>query len=295
MTDLPAAPARRRPTTFHRMLAEVLGTGLLVFFGCGAVHAAVLTGAQSGLWQVAIVWGLAIMLAIQTVGAVSGAHLNPAMTLALAVHGRHAWRLVGPYWLGQFAGAFAAAALLFALFGGFLEAKERAKGVTRGEPGSIVTAMCYGEFFPNPGPIAAAAGPYDPAAHAELRQTVSHAAAWTAEFVGTLLLALIVFALTDETNPGAPPRGFVAACIGLTVAILISVIAPLTQAGFNPARDLGPRLFAAWAGWGSVSWPGWREPWWLTVYILAPMAGAVCGGLLYDRVVRPARAGGASA
>ena len=69
----------------RQVVAEVFGTFLLIFFGCGAVHAAVLTGAQSGLWQVAIVWGVAIMLAIYSVGGISGAHINPAMTLAFAL------------------------------------------------------------------------------------------------------------------------------------------------------------------------------------------------------------------
>src|SRR5262245_48900291 len=99
-----------------RCVAEVLGTFILVFFGCGAVHAAVLTGAQSGLWQVAIVWGVAIMVAVYVVGAVSGSHINPAITVALAVWGRFSWRDVLPYVASQVAGAFVAAATLFAFF-----------------------------------------------------------------------------------------------------------------------------------------------------------------------------------
>ncbi|MEY4189340.1 MAG: Glycerol uptake facilitator protein, partial [Planctomycetota bacterium] len=68
-------------------LAELVGTFLLVFFGCGAVHAAVLMGAQSGLWQVAIVWGLVIAITVFALGRFSGAHLNPAVSIALAVWG----------------------------------------------------------------------------------------------------------------------------------------------------------------------------------------------------------------
>src|SRR5215475_2058293 len=84
-------------------MGEVLGTYLLILFGCGAVHSAVLTGAQSGLWQVAIVWGVAIMMACYTVGAVSGAHINPAITIALAAFGRFAWRHTPAYIVSQVA------------------------------------------------------------------------------------------------------------------------------------------------------------------------------------------------
>src|SRR5438132_12867472 len=94
-----------------RCLAEVLGTFLVVFFGCGAVHVAILTGALVGLWQVAIVWGVAIMLAIYVVGGISGAHINPAVTLALASWGRFRWANVLPYVIAQLIGAFLAAAV----------------------------------------------------------------------------------------------------------------------------------------------------------------------------------------
>src|ERR1700692_2841785 len=99
-----------------RCFAEAVGTFLLVFFGCGAVHVAVLTGALSGLWQVAVVWAVSIMLAIYVVGGVSGARIDPAITLSLAVWGRFSWRDVAPYIASQFAGAFVAAAVLFTLY-----------------------------------------------------------------------------------------------------------------------------------------------------------------------------------
>ncbi len=270
-----------------RCFAEALGTFLLVFFGCGSVHAAVLAGAQSGVWQVAIVWGVAIMIAIYTVGGISGAHINPAVSVALALWGRFSWKMVPAYVVSQVAGAFVAAALLFLFFGGFLEEKELAKGVVRGEPGSEITAMCYGEYFPNPGPIAGTDKGYDAAEHDLLNRRINEPLACAVEIVGTLILALAVFALTDGRNAAAPAGKLAPVFIGLTVAILISVLAPLTQACFNPARDFGPRLFAALAGWGRIALPG-RGTGFLTVYILAPIVGACLGGGLYTSLIAPA-------
>ena len=117
---------------------------------------------------------------------------------------------------------------------------------------------------------------------------VSPETAFLAETIGTLILALVVFALTDPRNAAAPLARLAPVFIGLTVAILISVIAPLTQACFNPARDLGPRLFASLAGWGNVAIPGPNGIHFITVYILAPSAGALAGGGLYQLVLKPA-------
>jgi glycerol uptake facilitator protein len=267
-----------------RCLAEALGTFLLIFFGCGAVHVAILTPALSGLWQVAIVWGLAIMLAVYVVGAISGAHINPALSVAFAVWGRLRWGDVPFYVLAQLAGAFAAAAVLFVLFGPFLAEKEKELRVERGQPGSEITAMCYGEYFPNPGRLAA--GPYSADEHERMSELVSEPAAFAAELLGTLLLALVVFTVTDVDNSVAPGKQLAPVFIGLTVSALIVVIAPLTQACFNPARDFGPRLFAALAGWGRIALPG-RGTGFLTVYILAPTLGAVLGGALHRLVLHP--------
>jgi glycerol uptake facilitator protein len=269
-----------------RCIAEALGTFLLVFFGCGAVHSAVAHGALRGLWQVAIVWGVAIMAAIYVVGGISGAHLNPAVTIALAVRKRFPGHEVLPYAGGQLVGAFLAAAVLFGLNDPFLKELERKHQVQRGQPGSEITAMCYGEYFPDPGPLMTE-NPYDPAHHARRDALVSEPTAFIAEVLGTLILALVVFAVTDVRNSGAPAARLAPVFIGLTVSILIVVIAPLTQACFNPARDFGPRLFAFFAGWDRIAIPG-RGTGFLTVYILAPITGAMLGGLLYDLVLRPA-------
>lgn len=274
------------PSLAKQCLAEGIGTWILVFFGCGAVHSAVLTGAQSGLWQVAIVWGIAIMLACYVVGGVSGAHINPAMTLAFAVWGRFDWKKVGPYIASQIAGAMIAALCLNVVFAGMLVAKEKEKEVKRGEPGSIVTATCYGEYFPNPGPLAAGDRPYSSEDHEKLSKKVPHAVAFFAELLGTAVLALVVFAVTDDTHPGGPAARFAPVFIGLTVSSLISVLAPLTQACFNPARDFGPRLFAYFAGWGEAAIPGYNGIGFLTVYIFAPIVGAILGAGVFQYGLR---------
>ena len=268
-----------------RCLGELLGTFLLVFFGCGAVHVAVLTESLNSLWQVAIVWAIAIMVAVYVVGGISGAHINPAITIALATWRRFRWVHVPAYVVSQLAGAMLAALVLFTLYEPFLTEKEKKEDVGRGRPGSEITAMCYGEFYPNPG-VADAAAAYKNEDRERLSALVPEVAAFSAEVLGTLVLALVVFAVTDERNLAAPTGRLAPVFIGLTVAVLIVVIAPLTQACFNPARDLGPRLLACLAGWGRIALPGLRPAGFLTVYIAAPVLGAIAGGGLYLGVLR---------
>lgn len=258
-------------------IGEFFGTFLLVFFGCGSVCAAVTTGAQVGVFQIAIVWGIGIATAIYLTGSLSSAHLNPAVTIASAVFSRFPARLVLPYAAVQLLGAFAAAALLYGLFAGSIRAYETKNGIERGERGSEATAMVFGEYFPNPG-----GKPLTPAA----RDTVSPVAGFAAEVTGTAILLLVIFCVTDDRN-GNRPQILTAATIGLTVTILISLLGPLTMACFNPARDLGPRLFSAIAGWRSVPFTT-NGLGWLTVYIVAPIIGGLLGGGIYRLFFRDA-------
>ena len=257
----------RAPLVPGWFVGEAVGTFLLVFFGCGSVATAVLTGAQVGIFQVAIVWGLGIATAIYVSGGLSGAHLNPAVTATFAVWTDFPRRRVLGYWVAQFVGALAASAVLYAIYAGTLEAFESAHGIVRGAPGSEASAMIFGEFFPNPGghPLTAAA-----------QLAVPEWRAFFIEALGTGILMLVILAVTAEKNP-ARPRGHVALAIGLTVTILISLLGPLTQAGFNPARDLAPRLFSALAGWQAVPFTT-NGRGWFTVYVLAPVVGAIASG-----------------
>lgn len=263
-------------------LGEALGTFLLVFFGCGSVAAAVLTGAQVGVFQVAIVWGIGIAVAIHVTAGLSGAHLNPAVTCALAAAGRFPGRDAAKYVAAQMLGALMAAMVLHALFAGALSAFEAEHGIVRGAAGSEASAMIFGEFFPNPGGAALTAAK---------RALVSPASAMLVEAAGTLVLVLVILAVSDARNDGRP-RELAPAMIGLTVTVLISLLAPLTQAGFNPARDLGPRLWSALAGWGAVPFTtnGWG---WLTVYVLGPLLGGQTAAWIYRLWLRPAYAAGA--
>jgi len=264
------------------MAGEFIGTLLLVFFGCGSVAAAVTTGSATGVFQVALVWGLGVATAVYLTGSLSGAHLNPAVSLALAVWSDFPKSRLLPYMLLQLAGAFSAAALLYLIFGPAIHVYEQTHGILRGAPGSEASAMVFGEYFPNPGGHALADTP----------QILPHANAFATEFIATGILVLVILGSTDSCN-NSRPQILTALIIGLTVTMLIILFGPLTMACLNPARDLGPRLFSAWAGWGSIPFTanGWG---WLTVYIIAPLLGGLAGGGLYRLVLAPGYAGARS-
>jgi glycerol uptake facilitator protein len=252
------------------LAGEFFGTFLLVFFGCGSVCAAVLTGAQVGVFQVAIVWGLGIATAIYLTGALSGAHLNPAVTVSMAVWSDFPKTRVIPYIVTQLAGAFTASVVLFFVFENALTTFEATNGIVRGAPGSEASAMIFGEYYPSPG-----GRPFT----TEFRKRMTTPRAFAAEVAGTAILLLVIFGATDEQNK-ARPQILTAATIGLTVTLLISLFGPLTMACFNPARDFAPRLFSSLAGWGRLPFEA-NGMGWLTVYIVAPLLGGILGGGIY--------------
>jgi glycerol uptake facilitator protein len=254
----------------REFIGEALGTFMLVLFGCGSVAVSVLFNAHQGLMQVALAWGIGVTLAIYLTRHLSCAHLNPAVSLAMAVSGRMPFRKMPVYIGAQFAGAILAGLTLYLLFASSIGAYENAHGIVRGSTESVKTAMMFGEYYPNPGASA----------------IVSLPLAIGAEAFGTFLLVLMIFALTEGCNVGRPDDALAPVFVGLTVTSIICLIAPLTQAGLNPARDLGPRLVAWLAGWGEAAFPD-RVGGFLHVYVLAPLLGGACASLFFVRVLEP--------
>ena len=191
------------------------------------------------------------------------------MSLAFAIirFKKFHWFRLGPYILSQFFGSLFAGLTVFIAYRGSINAFEDARNITRGEPGSQLSAMAFGEYFPNP-------AVFNPN---EFTGITSVFEAFLIETWGTFILVFVIFSVTHPSNAIiSNNKGLIPFVIGLTVAILISVYGPLTMAGLNPARDFGPRVIAAMAGWGTIAIPGPRNGFWL--YIIGPFIGGVLGG-----------------
>jgi len=243
--------------TSREMAAEFLGTFILIVFGAGVVAQVVLSGGQNGQYlSINIGWGLAVTMGVYVAGGVSGAHINPAVTLALAVHRGFPWNKVFGYVAAQFAGAIAASAVVFVTY---YEALGNFDGGLRQVTGQHATAAIWATYpqqylstFPG--------GLID-------------------QIVGTALLVALVFALTDNRNT-APAANLAPLLIGAVVLVIGMTFGYNSGYAINPARDLGPRLFTACAGWGTEVFRAGNHCWW--VPIVGPCIGGVIGGFVYD-------------
>jgi glycerol uptake facilitator protein len=252
-------------------IGETLGTFLIVLFGCGSVAVSVLFGAYQGIMQIALAWGLGVTLAIYLTRHLSCAHLNPAVSIAMAIGKRMSAKKLPVYLIAQFTGAFLAGLAVYLLFAPSITAYEGAHHIIRGTAESVQTAKMFGEYYAVPGSTA----------------VVSMPLAIGAEALGTFLLLLMIFALTEGCNVGRPNDALAPLFIGLTITSIICLIAPLTQAGLNPARDFGPRMVALLTGWGDASFPDQRGGFFL-VYIFGPILGGILAALFFMKVLEPA-------
>lgn len=249
---------------------ELIGTFLLVLFGCGSVAVSVLFDSHQGLFQIGMIWGIGVSLAIYVTRHLSCAHLNPAVTLAMVTSGRMIKKKMPVYILAQFTGALLAGFMIYLLFSTAISNFESSNHIMRGSYESIQTAKMFGEYYNHPGSDF----------------IISMPLAMMVEAFGTFLLVLLIFSLTEGCNLGRPHDNLTPIFIGLSVASIICLLAPLTQAGLNPARDLGPRLVALLFGWGQAAFPDNTGGFFL-VYILSPIIGGQAGGLLFTKVLEP--------
>lgn len=245
-------------------LSEFLGTFILIFVGCGTVAGKVLYGAELGQWELSLIWGLAVALAIYITGAVSGTHINPAVTVTMAVFRGFPWKNVIPFITAQVLGAFTGAAVVYGLYRGGLAHYEKAENIQRGSEASLDTAGIFSTY---------------PASF------LSHWDAFLVEFSLTAFLLIVILAVVDERNPQLPALNRLGPLvIGITVAVIGGSFGTLTGFAINPARDFGPKLFTWIAGWESMALPGPGGYFWIP--IVAPILGGLCGAWIYDRLVR---------
>ncbi|MQA80522.1 MAG: MIP family channel protein [Streptosporangiales bacterium] len=264
------------------LVAEFLGTLILIAFGDGVVAAAVagLPGSGrtegpttfflgAGDWLL-ITWGwaLAVTLAVYVAGGVSGAHINPAVTLAFAIRRKFPWRKVAPYMIAQVLGGFAGAALVYLVYFHAIKAFDAAAEGPKIN-GHTNTTLTIFSTAPAPYFNGSVWGPL------------------IDQIVGTMFLVIFIVAIIDlrntavKANLGPLLIGFAVAAIGMSFG---------ANAGYaiNPARDFGPRLFAWTAGWGEFAMPGsvdgaYSAYFWIP--IIGPLVGGAIGILIYDLLI----------
>ncbi len=250
---------RPSPSLRGELIAEFLGTLVLIALGDGVVAMVLLFGSglpgevvKGGYTNITLGWGLAVFMGICVAGRVSGAHLNPAVTLAQAVFRGFPWRKVLPYTVAQVAGAFAGAGLVYANYQPMFHKVDPSLAHTAGV---FTTFPGYeGGWFP---------GLLD-------------------QVIGTALLVGLIFAIVDPLNEPVAP-GLQALAVGLVVVAIGTSWGGMHGYAINPARDVGPRLFALAAGFQNTGFS--NGVFW--VPIVGPLVGGLAGGLAYDRLIRP--------
>ncbi|XP_053557022.1 aquaporin-3 [Bombina bombina] len=250
---------RIRNKLLRQALAECLGTLILVMFGCGSVAQVVLSkGSHGQFLTVNLAFGFAVMLGILIAGQVSGGHLNPAVTFALCIMAREPWIKFPIYTIAQTLGAFLGAGIVYGLYYDAIWFFANDQLYVMGPNG---TAGIFATF---------------PTEHLTLMN------GFFDQFIGTAALVVCVLAIVDPYN-NPIPRGLEAFTVGFVVLVIGLSMGFNSGYAVNPARDFGPRLFTALAGWGTeVFWAG--SNWWW-VPIVSPLLGAFAGVLVYQLMI----------
>ena len=240
----------------RELLAEFFGTFILIMFGCGVVAQVVLSKhSQGDTLSINIAWGLAVTMGCYVSAGVSGAHLNPAVTVALAVHRKFPWSKVLPYSLAQIAGAFVASAVVFATYHEALNAFDGGVRQVAGAQGTAGIWATYPQAFLSTFP-----------------------GGFIDQVVGTALLIAGILAITDSRNSPAP-AGLAPVVVGLLVLLIGATFGFNAGYAINPARDLGPRIAHAVLPIPGKGGSDWEYAW---IPVVGPILGGVAGALSFQ-------------
>lgn len=256
--DKLARTVQVRNLLLRQALAECLGTLILVMFGCGAVAQVVLSGGTHGMFlTVNLAFGFAATLGILVCGQVSGGHLNPAVTFAACLLGRERWRKFPMYFLFQTIGAFFGASIIYAMYYDALVSYPGSFNMT----GPNHTAGIFATY---------------PAEHLSIFN------GFFDQLIGTAALIVCILAIVDPYN-NPIPQGLEAFTVGFVVLVIGLAMGFNSGYAVNPARDFGPRLFTAMAGWGGGVFT--VSSGWFLVPIFVPFIGTIIGVLVYQLMV----------
>ncbi|XP_067137602.1 aquaporin-9-like isoform X2 [Centruroides vittatus] len=245
---------RTKNIYIREFLAEFLGTFVLILFGDAAFAQDVLAGGGvKDVFAIVFGWGVGVMLGVAIAGGVTGGHLNPAVSFALATVKKLSWKKVPIYILAQHLGGFVASAVLFATY---YEGVAHLDGGTRQVIGQNATALIWATY---PKPF------------------VSIGTCFLNEVVGTGLLTMTAVAIIDKKNLNFDATG-IAVLLGFMITAVAMCFGFNNMAPLNPARDFPTRLFTAIAGYGAEPFTH-RNYWW--VGIVGPHVGGVVGVFLY--------------
>lgn len=254
----------------REFFAEFVATFMLIIIGDGAIAQAVLSAGADGYeLSINIGYGFGVMLGCYIAGGITGGHMNPAVTLAMALRAKTSWLKVIPYWIAQFLGAFFASAVLY---GVYVDAITHSSDRLQGDPNCFINQtfvpklpLCTGKIwatYPIP--------------------NLSLAEGFLDQVVGTFLLVLGIFAICDSRNT-EPKAGLKPLLIGLLLWAIGGSFGFNCGYAINPARDFAPRAFTAMAGWGKdvfvCSQCSIRHWWWVPV--VAPMIGGAIAAPFY--------------
>jgi glycerol uptake facilitator protein len=238
------------------MAAEFAGTLILILFGVGVV-AQVVAGGLGGHDSIAWGWGFGVTLGVYVAGRISGGHLNPAVTIALAVFKGFEWRKVAPFVLAQTVGAFVAALIVRWNY---------TEVINKLDPGHTIKSQFIFSTLPGNGAL-----------------PVSDWGALRDQIIGTAILLFLIVAITDIRN--TPPAANLAPVV---IGFLIVAIGMAwgTDAGYaiNPARDFGPRLASFLTGYGGAFHDQYGDPY-FWIPIVGPIVGGIIGVALYELLV----------
>ncbi|KAF8799028.1 aquaporin [Phlegmacium glaucopus] len=241
--------------------AEFLGVVILIIFGTGVDCQVVLSGnpnvassPRGDYLSINLGWAVGTALGVWVSGGISGGHINPAITLTLAIFRGFPWKKVPIYIFSQILGGIVGAGVVYANYIHAIDIVEGGREVR-----TLATAGLFSTYA---------------------LDYMTNVSAFFDEFLGTVVLVIVVLAISDKKN-GPPPAGLAPLVLFFLVFGIGATLGMQTGYAINPARDLGPRMLTAMVGYGKEVFT-YRNHYWIWCPIMGPILGALFGAFVYD-------------